>query len=211
MTPKQKTNQILAQNIIDKFKSRGIQGYYCNTSSEAVELVKTLIEGNDTIAWGGSETLKEIGLFEMLNNGNYTLLDRSTAKTDLEKREMYAKHVMSDVFLMSSNAVTMNGELINIDGNGNRVACLITGPKSVIVIAGMNKVTASLESALERVRNIAAPPNAKRLNLETPCSNKGRCFDCLSDSCICCNTVVTRKSREQGRIKVILVNENLGY
>ncbi|MBD5135303.1 MAG: lactate utilization protein [Lachnospiraceae bacterium] len=211
MKPKKSANELLSNGIIDKFKTRGFDGYYCRNCDEAVELIKTLIPDNSSVAWGGSETLKETGIFEMLKSGSYNLLDRSTAKTPEEQREMYAKHVMSDVFLMSSNAITMDGELVNIDGNGNRVACLITGPKSVIVVAGINKISYDINEAVNRIRNIAAPPNAIRLDCNTPCKVLGKCGDCMSDDCMCCHLVVTRTSRIKGRIKIILINETLGY
>ena len=165
-----------------------------------------------SVSWGGSETLKEIGLIDDLaESEDYIIYDRTTARTPEEKREMYGKIVMSDYYFMSTNAITLDGELINIDGNGNRVACLCNGPEHVIIITGMNKVVDSVESGIARVRNIAAPPNAIRLGLNTPCAELGRCGNCLSEDCICDQIVITRKSRTQGRIKVLLVGEELGY
>lgn len=156
-------------------------------------------------------TLQEIGLLEELRNSDYVIYDRTLAATPLEKKQMYAKIVTSDYYFMSSNAITLNGELINIDGIGNRVACLCYGPEYVIVIAGINKIVSDVEAGIARVRNMAAPPNTVRLNKSTPCEKLGRCADCFTDDCICCQTVITRKSMIPGRIKVILVGEELGY
>ena len=211
MTVKQATYEKLAEGLIQKFKPRGFEGYYCNTKEEALKLALEIIPKGATIAWGGSESIKEIGLLEALKNGEYELFDRTTAVTPEEKKQMYVKHVTSDYFLMSSNAVTLDGELVNIDGNGNRVACLITGPEHILMIVGMNKIVTDEESAIKRIRNFAAPPNGVRLQLDTPCSTKGKCLDCLSSECMCCHTVVTRKFRDTGRIKIILVGEDLGY
>lgn len=211
MSAKKQYYENLADSLIEKFNPRGIEGYYCDTASEALTMAKRFLTPECTISWGGSETLKQIGLLDALRSSDYILFDRDTAHTQQEKDLMYSKTVMSDYYFLSSNAITLEGELVNIDGNGNRVACLITGPKNVIVIAGMNKVVPDVKSAIARVRNIAAPPNALRLGLRTPCSNLGKCVNCLSEDCICCQLVVTRKSRIPNRIKVILVGEELGY
>lgn len=211
MSAKKQHYENLADSMIEKFNVRGIEGYYCDNKEEALAMAKRFLTPGSCVSWGGSETLKEIGLIDELKRSDYVLYDRSTAKTEEEQREMYSKIVGSDYFFMSSNAITLDGELVNIDGSGNRVACLIYGPKNVIIIAGMNKITPDVESAIARVRNIASPPNTIRLNKKTPCAKYGKCGDCLSEDCICCQVVVTRKSRIQNRIKVILVGEELGY
>ena len=160
---------------------------------------------------GGSMTLKQIGLLDKLREKDLKLLDRDTAKTDDEKRKIQHEAFNCDYYLMSSNAITEDGKLVNIDGNGNRIAALIYGPANVIVIAGMNKVTADEDSAIKRIRTYAAPMNAIRLNKNTPCTRTGSCQDCLSDDCICSQILVTRKSNYKKRIKVILVGEELGF
>ena len=200
-----------AESILKKCKLRGMQGYYCNDKAEALECIKSLITPGSSISWGGSETIKEIGLLDYLKSTSYTLYDRATATTAEEQKAMYAKTVTADYFLMSTNAITLDGQLVNIDGNGNRVACLITGPSNVIIVAGMNKVVPDVESGIARVHNMAAPPNAVRLNRNTPCHDLGRCGDCLSTDCMCSNTVITRKSNKPGRLIVVLVGEELGY
>ncbi len=211
MSPKKQNYENLAASMIEKFNLRGIEGYYCENKEEALATAKRFLTPDCSVSFGGSATLNEIGLIDELKHSDYILYDRADAVTPEEKTAMYAKIVTADYYFMSSNAITLNGELVNIDGFGNRVACLITGPKNVIIVAGMNKVVPDVESAIARIRNIAAPPNAVRLHTDTPCAELGRCADCLTDDCICCQTVITRKSRIPNRIKVILVGEELGF
>lgn len=211
MSPKKIYYENLADSIIEKFNKRGIEGYYCENSEEALLTARRFLTPGCSISWGGSETLKEIGLLDELMASDYILYDRNTAKTSEEKSLLYSKIVTSDYFFMSSNAITLDGQLVNIDGAGNRVACLITGPKNVIIIAGMNKIVTDATTGIERVRNMASPPNAVRIGANTPCAELGKCANCLVDDCICCEIVITRKSRIPGRIKVILVGEELGY
>lgn len=211
MDVKKQYYENIADQVIKKFNLRGIEGYYCSSKEEALTTAKRFLTPGCSISWGGSETLKEIGLFESLKDSDYILYDRFSATNEEERKQLYGKIVTSDYFFMSSNAITLNGELLNIDGSGNRVACLIHGPQNVVIVAGMNKLVPDVESGLARIRNMAAPPNGVRLGLSTPCSELGRCADCLSEDCMCCQTVITRKSRIPSRIKVILVGEELGY
>jgi len=211
MTPKQQNYENLADTLIDKFNQRGIEGYYCENKEEALLMAKRFLTPGCSVSFGGSETLIEIGLIDELECSDYVLYDRRRAKTPEEKSLLYSKTVLADYFFMSSNAITLDGQLVNIDGAGNRVACLITGPKNVIIIAGMNKIVTDVNNGIERIRNMASPPNVVRLGLQTPCAKIGRCANCLTDDCICCEIVITRKSRTPGRIKVILVGEELGY
>ena len=211
MTPKQLALQSAAESIIKNLEKRNMEGYFFETGAECVKAITDLIEEDSQISWGGSESIKECGLLDALKKGNYTLIDRLTAKSPEESRELYVKAALSDYYLMSTNAITMDGELINIDGNGNRVACLIHGPKHIIIVAGMNKVVSDVEAGYARVRDIATPANTKRLNKNTPCFHTGRCGDCLSPECICNQVVITRRSGHPGRIKVFLVAEDLGY
>ncbi len=211
MSPKKIYYENLADTIIEKFNKRGIEGYYCDNAEDALLTAKRFLTPGCSISWGGSQTISEIGLLDELAASDYILYDRSTANTLEEKSLLYSKIVTSDYFFMSSNAITLDGQLVNIDGAGNRVACLITGPKNVIIIAGMNKIVTDVTTGIERVRNMASPPNAVRIGANTPCSEIGKCANCLVDDCICCEIVITRKSRIPGRIKVILVGEELGY
>lgn len=211
MSIKKDTYILEAQTIIKNLAKRNMEGFYCDTKEDAVEKALEIMEEGSVIAWGGSESVKECGLMDAIHNGKYELIDRSAAKTPQEHREIFAKTVMSDYYLMSTNAITISGELVNIDGNGNRVAALIHGPEHIIIVAGMNKVTADVESAYKRVKTDACPPNAVRLNKNIPCAKTGICGDCLADQCFCNQIVVTRRSGHAGRIKVILVGEELGY
>ncbi len=211
MSPKKVYYENLADSIIEKFNKRGIEGYYCDNSEDALLTAKRFLTPGCSISWGGSQTLSEIGLMDELAASDYIIYDRFAAETPEEKTAMYSKIVTADYFFMSSNAITLDGQLINIDGNGNRVACLITGPKNVIIIAGMNKIVTDVTTGIERVRNMATPPNAIRLGSKTPCAELGKCANCLTDDCLCCEIVITRKSRIPGRINVILVGEELGY
>lgn len=211
MSVKLEARKILAENMIEKLKSRGMEGFYAATKEEALEIAKSLLKPGMSVACGGSATLKEVGLLDWLPQSGTEVVDRFAAKTPEEIKEMKARTVNADYFLMSSNAITQDGILVNIDGYGNRVSYLCYGPEYVLVIAGMNKVTPDLESAIARVRNVASPPNTIRLKKDTPCAKTGQCANCLSDDCICCQVVMTRKSNVEKRIKVILVGEDLGF
>jgi hypothetical protein len=211
MSPKEIANQNLANTMIKNMAKKNMEGYYCATSAEAVEKALSLMPEGASVTWGGSMTLTECGLMDALKTANYEIIDRDTAKTPEEARVMYSKQVMADYYLMSTNALTIDGELVNIDGRANRVSCLCWGPQNVIIIAGMNKVAPDVESAIKRVRNIAAPPNCVRLNKNTPCAQTGKCGDCYSPESICSQILVTRRSSAPNRIKVILVGEELGY
>ena len=211
MNTKNEYYKIKAENLIKNFNKRNIEGYFAESSEAAKKKVMELIKENSSVSWGGSMTLKEIGVFDQLKAGSYKLLDRAAAQNSAEIEEIYHQALNADYYLMSSNAITQSGKLVNVDGNGNRLAALIYGPKNVIIVAGMNKVTVDEESAVKRVRNQAAPPNSIRLDQKTPCAELGYCSSCQIEDTICCQTVITRRSRQDGRIKVILVAEDLGF
>ena len=211
MSPKKQYYEKTAATIIANLENRQMKGWYCEDSAAAVKKVLDLMPEHASVTWGGTMTLEECGLMDALKKGSYTLIDRLSAKTPEEKKTLYAKAVCADYFFMSANAITLDGELVNIDGAGNRVACLCSGPDNVIVLVGMNKVVASVEEGHDRVRNVAAPINALRLNKKTPCAATGRCSKCQSPDCICSQIVVTRRSHIPGRIQVILIGEELGY
>ena len=200
-----------ADTIIKNLEKRNMEGYYFDTAAACTEAILSEIPSGSIIGWGGSESLKECGLLDAIHGGSYELLDRSSAKTPEESRQIYARTVLADYYLMSTNAITTGGELINIDGNGNRVACLIQGPSHVIIVAGMKKVATDVESGIAKVRNMDSPANAIRLDRKLPCAETGVCHDCLSPECFCNQIVVTRRSMHTGRIKVYLVGEELGY
>lgn len=196
--------------VAEAMKKRGFDAYYVSTAEEARAKALELIPEGSTVSWGGSVTIDQIGLKQAVIEGGYEVINRDEAKTPEERTEFMRKGLTCDVFLMSANAVSEDGQMVNIDGNGNRVAALCFGPKEVIVIAGMNKVAGSLEEAYVRARRFAAPVNAQRFDFETPCSKTGMCADCLSPQCICSQMVVTRRT-SSGRIKVILVGDDLGF
>ena len=211
MDNRQKAFVKACDGIIANLKKRNMEGYFYEDSASCVRAILDMIPDGSSISWGGSASVQESGMMDALKNGSYELIDRSLAKTPEEQREIYGRTIMSDYYFMSTNAITYEGELVNIDGNGNRVACLIHGPRHVIIIAGMNKVTTTLEGAFERARTMAGPPNAVRLDKKTPCAATGKCGNCLSPDCFCNQIVVTRRSGHTGRIKVFLVAEDLGF
>lgn len=203
--------QAAIPNIIKNLAVRNIEAFYYDDSEAMVKDILTKIPSGSSITWGGAESIIECGLMDSIQNGSYVLLDRAAAKTPEEKRKFFAKAVMADVFLMSTNAITYQGELINIDGNGNRLACLMQGPKEVFIIVGMNKFVGSIEEGIHRIENVAAPANVQRLHRDTPCHTSGRCTHCFSAESVCSHTVITRRSGQPGRIKLFIVPENLGY
>ena len=203
--------KVKSATIIKNLKKRHMDGYYCETKEEAKELVMSLIKQEDVVSWGGTATIDELGIKETLKEKNIEVIDRDTAKTPEERKKLMKNALTSDVFLASTNAITMDGELVNIDGAGNRLAAYCYGPDSVVVVAGMNKVTRDIESAMKRVRTDACVPNAIRYNLNTPCAVTGICSDCLSNETICSQILITRNCKPESRIKVILVGEVLGF
>lgn len=212
MNPKKQNYEHLADTIIKNLQKRQMGGFYFATAAEAVEKAGSLLTPNATVGFGGSMTLTESGMMDVLNSRkDITLYDRSKAKSPEETKEIYHKALCADFFFMSTNAITADGELVNIDGNGNRLAALIYGPEHVIILAGMNKVVRNVDDAISRVKNIAAPANGVRLNTNTPCATTGICHDCFSPSCMCSHTVVTRRCNIPGRITVLLIGEELGY
>lgn len=210
-TPKETFYENQAATIIKKLNMRKMEGYYCKNVEEAKAKMLELI-GNEkkTVGYGGSMTLDENGFKDSVTAAGHELIIRENYKTPEEEKELKSKLTNADFFLMSTNAITLDGELVNIDGRGNRVSYLIYGPDNVIVIAGMNKVVSTVEDGYRRIRNIATPPNCNRLDCKTPCATTGKCSECFTDS-ICCEFVTTRMSRVPNRIKVILVGETLGY
>ena len=195
------------QPVIKWLEKRNMEGYYFETAAEAVQAILEMIPEGSVVAHGGSATLTDSGMLEALKNGNYTMIDRASQNT----RENYVKAIMSDYYFMSTNAITLKGELVNIDGNANRVGCLCHGPSNVMILVGMNKLAVDVESAIKRIRTYACPPNAHRLNRNTPCGNAGVCGDCLLEDCFCNQIVITRRSGHKGRIKVFLIGEELGF
>lgn len=211
MNPKKQYYENIAKTMIQNMEKRQMKGYYCETKEEALAKVLELVPSGSSVGWGGSVTLDESGIKQALIDGDYEVYNRDLAKTPEEQKKVYGQICGCDYYFMSTNAITLNGELVNIDGRGNRVAFLCFGPDNVIVVAGMNKVVTDVEDGFKRVRNMAAPPNTVRLNRNTPCAKTGKCGDCFSPDCICSSMVITRRSQIPGRLHVILVGEELGY
>ncbi len=202
-----KRNELLAQKVIKGLESRNMTGYYAASKEEALKTALSLIPEGSSVTMGGSMSAQEIGLVAAVKEGNYRFIDRHAG----DLRAAMLAGYDADVFLSSVNAMTDDGVLVNIDGNSNRVSAICQGPKKVIFIVGMNKVCGDLDGAMKRARNVAAPTNAQRFGLSTPCAKTGKCMDCKSPDTICCQFLITRFSRHAGRIHVILVNDTLGF
>ena len=203
-----KRNDLLASTVIKGLESRNMAGYYAKTKEEALKIAMDLIPEGSTVTNGGSMSIQEIGLVEALSKGNYNYINRETYE---DKRAAAILAYDADVYLGSTNAISNDGILVNIDGNSNRVSAYAFGPKKLILIVGMNKVADDLDGAMKRARAEAATMNAQRFGLSTPCASAGKCFDCKSPDTICCQFLITRYSRHKDRIHVILVDEELGF
>ena len=202
-----KRNELLAQTVIKGLQSRNMEGFYAASKEEALKIALELIPAGSTVTMGGGMSVHEIGLPAALEAGSYNFIDRDKFE---DRRQAMLLAYDADVFLTSTNAMTKDGVLVNIDGNANRVSAIAQGPKKVLFIVGLNKVCGDLDGAMKRARNVAAPINAQRFGLDTPCAKTGACFDCKSPDTICCQFLITRYSKHKGRIQVILVNDDLG-
>ncbi len=211
------------EKTIKALQSNRMEVYYCETGAEAKEKALSLIAKGSTVAIGGSVTVSSLGILDELRSGDYNFIDRHAAKTPEELKEVFRKSFFADSYICSTNAITVSGELYNVDGNGNRVACMLYGPDSVIIVAGVNKIVDSLDEAIVRLKEIAGPLNCKRLNKNTYCAKTGKCVACttgkeheMTSACksadrICRDFVVMAEQVQNGRIKIVLVNEDLGY
>ncbi|MEA4922388.1 MAG: lactate utilization protein [Eubacteriaceae bacterium] len=207
-----KANQKKCEQIIKALEKRSMTGHYCETAREAGEQILSMIKDGDTVSWGGSVTVDQLGIKERLPMVGAKSID-VWAPSDPEEARTAKLHALgADVYLTSTNAITMDGQLVNVDGTGNRIAAMAFGPRKVVVVAGVNKIAADVDSAVKRMKTDACPPNCIRLNKKTPCALTGKCADCLIPAeTACCSTVITRMSNRAGRMHIILVNEELGY
>ncbi len=203
----EKRGRILVKNL----QSRHFDAYYCDNRDEALEKALSLIQPGAVISWGGATSAQQIGLLDAVRAGDYRVIDRSLCSTPEERERASMDALQADVFISGANALSLDGQMVNIDGTGNRVAAIVYGPKNVIVIAGMNKVEDSLDAAINRARTVAAPVNQQRFGLDNPCTMTGTCADCKSVTCICNHILVTRHCRPVGRIQFVLVGEDLGF
>jgi hypothetical protein len=211
MTTKELRNERLAQTIIKNLKRRHIEGFYCPTGADAVNKVVELIEDGSSVTWGGTMTVRDLGIPEALKRrGTLEVIDRDLATTAEEEQSMYLRAFSTDVYLSSANAISEDGVIVNIDGNGNRVAAITWGPRKVIFVIGLNKVAQTVEAALARARSTASPVNAARFDIKTPCQTDGVCHNCNSADSIC-NYVHFLRNSPRGRHQVVLVGEDLGY
>lgn len=200
------------KRTMENLEKNNMEAYLAQDTKELMDIINNIIGEGETVAVGGSMTLFETKIIDYLRNGNYNFLDRyKEGLTREEIKEVYRKSFFADSYLVSTNALTENGELYNVDGNGNRVAAMLYGPDKVIVIAGINKIVKNVDEAINRTKNIAAPVNAKRLNRNTPCTKIGYCMDCKSSDRICNEYTLIKRQGVKGRIKVIIVNKELGY
>ena len=211
MTPQEQRKERLAKTIIKNLQHRHIEGFYCPTAEDAVKKVSELIEDGSSVTWGGTMTVRDLGIPKALKSrGTLEVLDRDLAETPDEKQTMYLRAFSADVYLSSANAISEDGVIVNIDGNGNRVAAITWGPKKVIFVIGLNKVAQTVEAALARARSTASPINAARFDIKTPCQVDGVCHNCNSTDSIC-NYVHFLRNSPRGRHTVVLVGDNLGY
>ena len=200
-----------AQVLVKNLKSRHFEAYYCTDKAQALEKALELIPKGASVGWGGAVSAEQIGLIDAVRSGEYQTIDRAKGKTPEEQKQIMKQCLQAEVFLTGANALSMDGQMVNIDGNGNRVAAIVYGPESVIVIAGMNKVVDTLEDAVTRARTVAAPINKQRFPNQTPCEVTGTCADCKAVDCICNQILITRHCRPVGRIKFVIVGEDLGF
>ncbi len=203
----EKRGKVLVENL----KNRHFDAVYCKTKEEALAQALQWVPEGASVGWGGATSAQEIGLLDAIRQGKYQAIDRERCNTPEEREQAARDCLLADVFICGANALSLDGEMVNIDGNGNRVAAIIYGPKSVLVIAGMNKVMDTLEDAVTRARTVAAPINQQRFGLDNPCTKTGICSDCTNEQCICNQIVITRHCRPAGRIKFVLVGEDLGF
>ena len=203
-----KRNELLAPKVMKGLESRNMTAYYAANKEEALKQALELIPEGSSVTMGGAMSAIEIGLVDALKEGNYNFFDRASAE-DVRAATLAAYD--ADVYLASANALTEDGQMVNIDGNSNRVSAIAFGPHKVLLIVGMNKICNDLDSAMKRARNYAAPINAQKFDLDTPCSKTGACMDCKSPDTVCCQFMITRYSKHPGRIHVILVNDSLGF
>ncbi len=207
-----KANEVKIKKVISNLEKRNMTGHYCENREDAVKKILELIPQGSEVSWGGSMTLNEIGIKEAVKEGNYEVNDPMVFSDREQMLEARRQALTCDVYLSSVNAITMDGEIVNIDGFGNRVAAIIFGPEKVILVAGANKIVFDESDAIDRIKNDACPPNCIRLGKQTPCALSGKCANCLiKGETVCCHTVTTRFSNVDDRIHVVLVNENLGY
>lgn len=211
MTPREKRNEKLAEKLIRALERRHYNACFCKTKGEAVSTIMKMIPKGASVSWGGSMTIRDMGLTTELKAGEYEVYDRDDVNTLQDKIRIYRKAFECDYYLSSVNAISEDGVIVNIDGNGNRVAAITWGPEHVILVVGLNKVCQDVDAAMKRARSEAAPVNMARFDYNTPCQKDGTCHDCLSPDSICNYISIQRMSHPAKRHTVVLVDDVLGY
>lgn len=200
----------IGERTVKALEKNGFKAFYFAQKSQALNHILSLIPPKASVGVGGSATIKDLGITPMLEDN--TILDHNNPElTQEEKMDIRLKQQTCDVFLTGSNAVTLDGKLVNMDGIGNRVSAMIFGPKKVIVVIGINKITANLDQAITRIENIASPMNNKRLSLPNPCVEKGTCQNCQSSSRICNVLTIIHKKPLLTDMEIVIIGEDLGY
>ena len=197
--------------LVKALQKRHFEAYYCASKDEALKQVLALLPEGSTVGWGGAVSAAQVGVQEAVNAGNYNVIDRDQFSDPAEKLRCMRECFDADYFITGANAISLDGQMVNIDGNGNRVGMIVYGPRHIIVVAGMNKVCPSIEDAVKRARTVAAPMNQQRFGLPNPCTCTGVCADCLTETSICNQILITRNCKPAGRIKFVLVGEELGF
>lgn len=210
-TPREKRNELLGATLVKNLERRHFEAYYCPTAQEASEKILGLVPQGSSVSWGGSMTIRDMGLTATFHDGDYAVTDRDLGKNPEEVAALHREALLADYFITSTNALSEDGIFVNIDGTGNRLAAICFGPKNVIFVVGLNKVSPDLDSAIGRARSYAAPINSMRFLGKTPCATTGTCHNCTSLECICNQILVTRVCRPAGHIKVVLVGESFGF
>ena len=205
-------NEKKIEKTINNLKKNNINGYYVKDNDELINLIKDIAKEGEVVSVGGSMSLFESKVIELLRSGRYEFLDRYKENlTQEDIKEIYRKSFFADTYFASANAITEDGKIFNVDGNGNRVAAILYGPDKVVLIVGVNKIVKNIEQAVSRNRAISGPANAKRLNLSTPCVKTGQCMECNIEDRICCEYTVIKRQRNPKRMHVIFINDTLGF
>ena len=205
-------NERRIEKTIKNLEKNNIKGYYAKSNDELINIIKDIAKEGEMVSVGGSITLFETNVRDLLRSGRYNFLDRYEENlTSADMKEIYRKTFYADTYFSSVNAITEEGEIFNVDGNGNRVAAMLYGPDKVILVVGANKIVKNIDEAVKRNKAVSGPANAKRLNTDTPCSKVGYCMDCKSNDRICCEYTVIKRQRTADRMNVIFINDVLGF
>ena len=211
MDPKNTYYSLRGKRLVMELGKRHFEAYYCDDKEQALQKALQLIPAGSKVGWGGATSAEQIGLLNAVRTGDYNAIDRDMATSSEERTRLMRECLTSDIFISGANALSMDGQMVNIDGIGNRVAAIVYGPEKVLIVAGMNKVEDTLEAAVQRARTVAAPINKQRFPAVTGCAGSGVCTDCKAEGCICNQILISRNCKPGGRIMIIIVGEELGF